>query len=198
MKWVVLAILVFVVGYTLVMLFFRKPGRAYRPYQDSVDRATVTRLLSSGFQRVPLELERPADPGKVQVLKGAPAARPSGALGGLSSELDSAVIEKPLLAASFANFSAPAAASASQPYELSFVANLADNKRVVTSALLYRKKQEIYIVPVFEKLGGELQARWRESAVLIRIPAGTLPAGRYDMTLVGEKSSLQWAAELRQ
>lgn len=198
MKWVVLAILVFVVGYTLVMVFFRKPGRAYRPYQDSVDRATVARLLDSGFQRFALETERPADPGRLQVLNGAPAARFATAPGGLSSELDAAILEKPLLAASYASLSAPASGSAAKPYALLFDANLSDNKRVVSGVLLYRRQQEVFIVPVFERLGGELQARWRESVVLARIPAGSLPAGRYQMTLVGEKNSLTWTAELRQ
>lgn len=198
MKWVVLAILIFVVGYTLVMIFFRKPGRPYRPYQDSVDRATVTRLLSSGFQRVALEIERPADPGRLQILNGAPAARFSSAAGGLTGELNAAVLEKPLLASSYASFSAPAAGSASRGYSILFNANLADNKRVISGALLYRRQQEVFVVPVFEKLGGELQARWRESNILVRIPAGSLPAGRYEMTLVGEKTSLTWALDLRQ
>jgi len=49
MKWVVVAIVVFVAGYTVVNLLFRKPGRAYRPYQDAQDRAT--RLVVTLEQR---------------------------------------------------------------------------------------------------------------------------------------------------
>ena len=61
MKWIVVAIVVFAAGYTAVNFYFRKPGKAYRPYQDAQDRATTARLLNAGWQRVPLTTRRPME-----------------------------------------------------------------------------------------------------------------------------------------
>jgi len=58
MKWIVVAIVIFVIGYTIVNVFFRKAGRAYRPYQDAQDRATTARLVAAGWQKIPVDIRR--------------------------------------------------------------------------------------------------------------------------------------------
>ena len=61
MKWVVLAIILSIGVYTFLTLKYRRPDRAFRPYQDLRDRANVHRLLDAGFQRIALEADLPAD-----------------------------------------------------------------------------------------------------------------------------------------
>ncbi len=198
MKWVILAIAVFVLGYTWVMVKYRKPTPAFRPYQDSVNQATVTRLLASGFQRQALAVERPADLARTQVLgQGATAAMPLRAPGGLSKELDYALVEKPLLAENFDKVTAAAAARRDEDYRMLVNANLLDNQRLITSAMLFRREGELTILPVFEPLGGKLETRWKDTSFLITIPAGTLPPGNYEALLVGAKDSRKWSFTVR-
>jgi hypothetical protein len=198
MKWVVLAIVLFIVGYTVVMVKYRKPNAPYRPYQDNVDRATVTRLLSAGYQRSTLQVVRPADPSKSLVLGNGGAAAMLGALGGLPSELDYALVEKPVLAESFASCTAPASVSGGQDYGVLFNAQLPDNDRVITEVMVFRKDKELFLLPVLEKLGGKLQARWRETSVLVSIPTDQFGAGQYRVTLIGSKNSRTWDFSVRQ
>ncbi|MFA5263403.1 MAG: hypothetical protein WC378_06220 [Opitutaceae bacterium] len=198
MKWVILAIALFIIGYTVVMVFYRKPGKAYRPYQDSTDRATVARLLSSGYQRASLIVDRPADPSRELAIPLGGMARTKSAPGGFPGNLDAAMIEKPLLADSYSNVAAPSSAQGAQPYRILLTANLPDNKRMIAGAVLFRRGKELSVVPVFERISGSLQARWRETSVLVTVPADTLPAGKYELTLIGGKSSQSWLLDLRQ
>ena len=93
MKWIALAILLVIVPYTFLTLHYRKQGPAFRPYEDMKNRAGVIRLLSAGFQRIPLAAQRPADP------TGATAAATFMAPGGLPAELAATLVEPPLLPA---------------------------------------------------------------------------------------------------
>jgi hypothetical protein len=198
MKWVIIAIAVFIVGYTWVMIKYRKPTPAFRPYQDSVNQATVTRLLASGYQRQTLAVERPADPARGLVLDaGDTAAMPLKAAGGLSKELDYALVEKPLLAENFDKVTVPAASAKGQDYRMLVSANLQDNQRLITSALLFRRDREVTILPVFEPLNGKLETRWKDTSFIITIPAGTLPPGDYEALLVGAKDSRKWSFPVR-
>jgi len=198
MKWVVLAIALFIVGYTVVMLKYRKSNAPYRPYQDNVDRATVTRLLSAGYQRSTVPVVRPADPAKGLVLGSGNAASMLGALGGMPSELDYALVEKPVLPESYPSCTAPASVSSGQDYGVLFNAQLADNDRVIGEMMVFRKDRELFLLPVLEKLGGKLQARWRETSVMVAIPTAQFPVGQYRVTLLGAKNSRTWDFSVRQ
>jgi len=87
MKWVVLTIVLGLAAYTYLTLHFRKPGPAFQPYQDAVNRTTVSRLLSSGYQRIALAVERPADPQRTSVILSGYASATT-ASRGLPPELD--------------------------------------------------------------------------------------------------------------
>jgi hypothetical protein len=78
MKWIVVAILLMIVPYTIITLKYRRPGRAYEPYQNMRDRSNTSRLLSAGFQRISLPAERPAD--RMQPITSATINATSGAL----------------------------------------------------------------------------------------------------------------------
>ena len=64
MKWIVVAILLFIAIYTPITLLYRKPGKTFEPYQDTKDRANTGRLLNAGYQRVALGFSRPTDPAR--------------------------------------------------------------------------------------------------------------------------------------
>lgn len=198
MKWVVLVVVVCLGGYTFVRLYFNKPTPAYRPYQDSVDHTTVSRLLASGYQRVELGVERLNEPAKGLVLKsGDSAAMALNAPGGLPKELDFALVQKPLLADSYGTVTAAASVGAKTDYRILAGANLADTERLLTSVMLFRKEGDVALVPIFEPLKGKLETRWKECNFVVTIPAGTLPPGSYDAQLLGSKGSRKWTFTVR-
>jgi hypothetical protein len=61
MRWIVVAILLFIPTYTYLTLHFRRPGPSFNPYQDMRDRADVIRLLKAGYRRVAIEATRPVE-----------------------------------------------------------------------------------------------------------------------------------------
>jgi hypothetical protein len=197
MKWVVLAILLFVVGYTVVMIRYRKPGQAYRPHADGLNRATVSRLLAVGYQRGQFVAERPVDPSAGSVLGGAPKAKIDYWPGGLGSELKFALAETPMMAESVGAVTASAEAEAIFPYKILCTISIADHKRVITGGQWFRKEDQLLLLPTFERVQGELMTRTKESPTVLTIPAGAFPPGRHDVILIGEKGSKRWSVTFR-
>lgn len=193
MKWVVLTILVVIVPFTYLTLHYRKASPAFRPYEDMQQRANVVRLLSAGYQRIPLPAERPADP-----LSGTPAsAAIVPAAGGLPAELKSTLVQAPLLPTDITRVSAPPQANALLPYSFRFACTLPDHKRQLAGADLYVKGEEIVITPDYEKLTGELLARSTENIIQLTVPAGALKPGRYRVTITGQQSSRAWTLQVK-
>jgi hypothetical protein len=192
MKWVALAIVVSLGLYTFLTLYFRKSSPGYRPYQDSRDRATVTRLLSAGYQRIPATVERPADLQRAS----APTASMETRLGGLPSELNETLVDKPALPDAFSNVIAPNEANALLPYSIQFTCTLPDYKRSASDTYVYRKGDELAIVANFEHLDGELLARSKELTLRVTLPGGSLSPGTYHVTLVGARESKHWTLQV--
>jgi hypothetical protein len=191
MKWIVLAIAVFIPVYTYLTLHYRRPGPAYRPYQDMRDRADVIRLLKAGYQRIGIDAARPADP----VGPGGGGSLP--APGGLPDELRKTLVESPLLPLEIGSVSASPTASAGIDYPIALTYTIPDNKRQLSGAFLYVREGEIVIVADFERLGGGLLARTREGEALLTVPPGSLKPGSYRVTLVGERASRTWSLRVR-
>ena len=61
LRWVVVAIVVFIVGYTFLRLHFGKRGKPFEPYHDLAERAATHHLVELGYERVAVEIERPAE-----------------------------------------------------------------------------------------------------------------------------------------
>ncbi len=196
MKWVVLAIIAFIVPYTYLELHFRKPGPAYRPYEDTRNRINNARLLSAGYQRITLNAERPADSSGRLGITSSAAAVSATAAGGLPSDLGSALIDQPLLPVSIDSVTSAATASAAQPYAIQFTCTLPDNKEQLADAHLYHREGTLVLVPAFEKLDGGLLARTRESTVLVTVPAATLKPGSYTVTVIGGRASRSWTLQV--
>ena len=191
MKWIVLAIVLFIPLYTYLTLHFRRPGPAFRPYQDMRDRADVIRLLKAGYQRVAIEARRPADalPGA-----GAPTLP---APGGLPAELSRTLIESPLLPMEIDSVSAPTSAVSGIDYQIGLTYTLPDNKRQLSGAHLYEREGELVIIADFERLDGTLLARSRDGSALLTVPPGSLRPGTYRVLLVGERASRSWTLNVR-
>jgi hypothetical protein len=191
MKWIVVAILVFIPIYTYLTLHFRRPGPAFNPYRDMRDRADVIRLLKAGYHRVAVEASRPVDaaPGASAATLPAP--------GGLPDDLRNTLVESPLLPLEINAVSAEATAVSGIDYQIVLSYTIPDNKRQLSGAHLYEKPGEIVIVADFERLAGELLARTREGSALLDVPPGSLKPGTYRVTLVGERASRSWTLRVR-
>ncbi len=191
MKWIVVAILVFIPLYTYLTLHFRRPGPAFNPYQDMRDRADVIRLLKAGYQRVAVDASRTVDEAQ------GPAAPSLPAPGGLPEDLRKTLVESPLLPLEVNAVSAPPTAVAGIDYQIILTYTIPDNKRQLSGAHLYLKPGEIVIVADFEHLAGGLLARTREGSALLDVPPGSLRPGTYRVTLVGERASRSWTLHVR-
>ena len=188
MKWIALIILVIIGPYTFIRWHYRKPNQAFQPYHDIKDQANTQRLLSAGFQRIPLNAERPTEP-----LRNITPATIKAMVGGLPASLNTTLVETPLLPTEITAVTAAAETSTMFAYPVEFTCGLPDNRQQLSAAYLYVRENEIVLVPDFERLTGELLARTRENLVRVTVPAGTLRPGTYDVSLIGQRSSKSWA-----
>ena len=192
MKWIVVAILLCVVPYTIVTLQYRKPGKAFEPYDDLKNRANVSRLVSAGYQRVALPAARPADGPRTHG-----GAAVTTTAGGIPEALRKTLVDAPQLPTEIIGVTAGPTANMLLPYSIEFTCTLPSDKQQLGGADLYVRDRELVLAPTFEKLSGELAARSEKSLVLLTIPAGTLKPGSYTVTLLGERASRTWPLEVK-
>jgi hypothetical protein len=192
MKWIIIAILAMIVPYTYLTLRYRKPGPAFRPYEDMKSRANVSRLLAAGYQRIALTAQRPADGARAT---GGAEVSPSN--GGIPAALRSTLVEAPLLPTEITSVTAATIATTLQPYLIQLTCTLPDDKQQLGGAELFLRDDTIVITPTFEPVAGDLQTRSRQAAVLLTVPAGALKPGKYSVTVVGERSSRAWTFEVK-
>ena len=194
MKWIVVAIVIFVVGYTAVNFWFRKPGKTYRPYQDAQDRATVARLLAAGWQKMPVDTRRPIEK---PATDDTPAAV-TREFPGLGVDLADKFAEKPRLLATIDKVTAPAGVSHGDDYSLYFTASLSDLKAQVGELTLFRHGSELVLIPTLEGLPGkELMSRWNDSSYSATFSTTSLPTGRYSARIVAQGPAAAWSFTVR-
>lgn len=194
MKWVAAAILVFVAGYTLVNLFFRKPGQPHRPYEDMNNRVTNRRLLDAGWQRVALQTRRPVETAGDQ----GPQAVVRRGANGLGVEFSRAFAVAPALPASIDRVTAPAAISQGVDCTVYFTVSLGDQRKQLGDITLYRRGQELVFVPELEALPGPaLLSRWNDTDCWLSFPTLDLPPGRYTARLLARGPAALWEFEVR-
>jgi hypothetical protein len=190
MKWIVLAIAVFIAGYTVVNIKFRKPGPAFRPYQDMNDRATTARLLAAGWQKMPVDTRRPVEK---PAADDTPAAVTRDAAG-LGADLESKFAERPKLLATIDRVVSPGSVTHGSDYSAYFTASLPELKAQVGEVTLYRKGNELVLVPSTEPLPGkELMSRWNDSTYWLSFSTANLPPGRYQMRIVAQGPAAAWS-----
>jgi hypothetical protein len=194
MKWVVLAIVVFAGGYTIVNLYFRKPGPAYRPYQDAQDRATTARLLAAGWHKIPVELRLPAE----KASAGDGPATVTRAAVGLGPDLTPNFAEAPKLPASIDRVVAPASVARGGDYCAYFTATLASQKSPLGELWLYRKGNDLVFIASSETLPGkQLMSRWQDSTYCLNFSTAGLEPGRYRARLVAQGPAAAWSITVK-
>jgi len=194
MKWIVLAIVLFVVGYTVVNIFYRKKGPAYRPYQDAQDRATTARLLAAGWHKVQIETLRPIEKPSLAT---APASI-TREIAGLGPDLESRFAEKPKLVSTIDRVTAPAAVTRGANYEVYFTATIAKLNVQVGDLTLYQHDRELVLIPSIETLPGkELLSRWNDTNYFVSVPTTGLAPGRYTMRIVALAPAATWTFEVK-
>ncbi|HWZ95947.1 MAG TPA: hypothetical protein VNW30_12195 [Opitutaceae bacterium] len=193
MKWIVIAILVFVPIYTYLTVHFRRSGRVYEPYAEARDRAMIERLLAAGYRhRVTISATRPTEP-----LRASARAPIGAAPGGLPADLATALTAVPLPPARVTHIAAARETSTAQPYIVDFTATLPDEKEELLDAQIYVREDQLVLVPNFERVPGGLLVRSPETEVRLTVPAGILPPGRYRVTLVATHESQTWALSVK-
>ncbi len=194
MKWIVVAIAIFVVGYTLVNIYFRKPGRGFRPYEDMNNRATTARLLAAGWQKMPVDTRRPVEKPSAE---DTPAAVTRD-FPGLGADLESKFAEKPKLLATIDRVVSPASVAHGSDYAAYFIASLPDLKVQFGDLTLYRKGNELVLIPTTEPLPGrELKSRWNDSTYWVSFPTTSLPPGRYQVRIVAKGPAATWSFNVK-
>jgi hypothetical protein len=197
MKWVVVAIVVFIGAYTFITVRYRKAGPAHQPFHDAKERETVARLREAGYTRIQASAERPADPARTRAIFSETGAEVTDAPGGLPAELAETLLDKPKIPEGFASVVAPRGATAMLPYLVQYVCLLPDHKEVVGETRVYSKDNHVAIVTDFERIDGDLLARTKESVVLLTLPPGTFKnGGTYEVTLVGRLGSKRWNVQV--
>jgi hypothetical protein len=196
LRWVVAAIVVFIVAYTFLRLHFSKHGRPFEPYHDIGERVAARRLVERGYERVSVEIERPAE--ILPESRFSPATDDIGsALGGLPPELEGALAPKPALPDQITGVSAPREIATGATYALQFICAQPDYRTQVESVILVRKGTQVFLLPDFPRLSGQLLARSKETVILAHIPTQDFSPGEYTVTLCGRQSSKTWQFTIR-
>ncbi len=194
MKWIAVAIVIFIAGYTYVNLHYRKPGRAHEPYEDTKNRVVKARLETAGYVVVPIDFDRPADVQRTTI--SVAPAQPKTTAGGLPAEVASSFIDEPRLPLKFTKISAPSLTGSQLPIEFQFTCHTADNHAQPIALQALRKENQLVLVPQFAPIDRELLARNNEFALRATFPAGALPVGHYEVTLVGSQQSSTFALQV--
>ncbi|MGH7944630.1 MAG: hypothetical protein ACREH8_09115 [Opitutaceae bacterium] len=192
MKWIIIAIVLIIVPYTVLTLRYRRPGPAFQPYEDMKNRANVARLLDAGFRRISIRAQQSAD--NTPSRGGAVITTTDG---GLPPELRSTLVEMPLLPAEITSVTAAPNANTLQSYEIAFTYPLPDDRQQPGGAELFVRGESIVIMPTFEPVAGDLRARSQQASVQLTIPAGVLKPGNYTVTLAGQRASRSWPLEVK-
>ena len=194
MKWIVLSIVLFMVGYTLVNVYFRKQGPGYRPYQDAQDRATTARLLAAGWKKIPLETRRPIE--KPDAADATATIKHE--IAGLGPDHESKFAEKPRLVTTIDRAAAPASVAHGGDYTIYFTVGIPSQKAQVGDLSLYHRDHELVLIPSLENLPGkDLMTRWDDSNYCATFSTANLPAGHYTVRIVALAPAATWSFDVR-
>ena len=191
MTWIVVAIVVFIIGYTVITLQFRKPNPSYQPYHDLKSRGETHNLLTAGFQRIAIRAEQPAEAGGV-VARAEILPQP----GGLPAALKDLLFDPPNLPAGYSEVRAPATVATLMACVIQFDCVQGDPHRQPGGAAIYVRGETVLIVPEYDPLDGDLRTRRDPALVQLTIPAGTLAPGRYSVSLIGAEASAVWTLQV--
>ncbi len=192
MKWVVLAIVVFIVVYTFVELRYRKTAKPHEPAAEMHEREAAARLQQAGWVKLPVEVRRPVEPAPMSLA----AIKHAG--GGLGADLDSCFPEKPRLFKSIDEVSSPAFVRHGTDCVVYFTASMSDIIFQLGEVNLFQRGQDLMLVPTLDHLPGKsLFSRWDDARYAASFSTGTLPPGRYQVHLLASGRAAMWEIDVR-
>lgn len=187
MKWVALFIALFLIGYTVVNLRFRKPGKSHEPAAEMHQRMIAARLKEAGWEKLLVSTRRP-----VEKIPGDTAPISHGALG-LGLDFNTRMVDKPALLRSIEHVSAPASVEAGTDYTATFTGSVSDLKYQLGDIQLFRRGNELALLPVTEPLPGkELYSRWNDATYSVTFSTRHLPPGTYQVILFAQGPAAKW------
>ena len=192
MKWIVVSIVVFIVLYTVVNIYYRKPAPPHRPYEEMVNRTITARLQASGWHRLPVETRRPAE----KPTTGGASINRGGK--GLGPGLADCYVEPPAMLATIDHVNAPAEVTRGETCTVFFTGSVPNQQLQLGDVILYQHDKEIVLLPVTEHLPGQrLLSRWADANYYLSFPTSALPPGRYQVRVVSTGPALQWSLEVK-
>lgn len=184
---IAVAIIVALVGYTYLRLAYAKPGKPHEPFAEHRQRAEFGRFAAAGWAHTAAEFEAVVE---LPALDAAVEQQP--AQPGPAEELRQLSTETWHLPIEYSVVSAPSRHPGRVDYIVHFEAELDQARAHIVGFDLFRKGVELVVLPRWEQYPGELTQRRPRNTGRFSIPAGTLPTGRYRMTLPALKQSSQW------
>ena len=187
MRWIIIAMILFVAPYTYLTLHYRKPGPSYQPYQDAKEK---TVLAHNGYTRISLPSAQPAS-GMLLPVQGIPASTNTSVLG-ITPELKKALGTAVTIPEAIDSVAAPAIFDHGKTYPFSYGCSTSDLHHALAGTRLYVKDKSVYFITDFEALVGGLSSRDTHTVIALELPSGALEAGSYTFTVVGKNQSRSW------
>ncbi len=192
MKWVALAIAIFIIGYTLINLRYRKPGKGHEPAAEMKQRVTAARLKEAGWSVLACNTRRP-----VEKIASDDAALARGPFG-LGLDFNTTLVAKPNLLRSIDHVTAPDSVEAGADYTAYFTATISDLKLQLGDIQLYRRGNDLVLLPVTEHLPGkELYSRWQDADYCVTFSTSALPPGTYQISLFAQGPAAKWSFQIK-
>jgi hypothetical protein len=186
MKWIVAAMVLFIIPYTFLTLRYRKP-ESFQPYEDARERAHIAK---AGYSRISLSASQPAD-GRTEDRFGiAPSA------GGIPADLSASLIDRPVLPEAVGAVAAAPACLGGANYPIRFDCTPPAGQLELSVAHLYHKGQDLFILVGFAPVADGLVQRRPADTIQLEVPSAELEPGTYQVTLVGSRASKTWAVQV--
>lgn len=188
MKWIILAVVLFIVPYTYLTLRYRKPT-SFQPFEEARERKHIQEV---GYTRVSCRITRPADKpagGPAEL-----AAAPAG--GGLPADLATHLVDRPVLPVQITGVRAAESCAATDEYPVRFRCQPPAGNVEFAAAHVYRKEHTLVIVAEFAPVADGLVQRGAENEATVIVPSGSFDPGSYQVTLAGSLASRTWPLQV--
>lgn len=199
MRWVALAIGLYVLAYTLINFGFRKTDPAHEPWAEAQERTTHRTVTASlhGWSRFTASVE-PASaasaPARDAFAEVQTAPTPKRLDRALPPELVALIPRRPSLHAGTPAIVAPASVHSGAALQLELGYGETASQPAFGEAMAYTKDHQLFIfVQDDDALIPGAAAVPPASSIAVRLPAGALAAGAWNAALYTREITFTWA-----
>ena len=192
LKWIALAIVIFIVPYTWLTLHYRKPEPAYEPAAEAARRAAE----AAKWEKVGARFELPADGAAAPPVSG-PAAIVLNAPVHLPEGLRDALGSAPTLPAEITTVDALAGCAPDAACVINFTCALAAADARLTGATVYHEGSQLFVLPLVAPMAEGTRASSADTVARVTLPAGALKPGRYTVVIAATARAKQWTLEVK-